>query len=367
MNLLTIDNKDIIGYNIYDFIKYYQKEINFKIDDNDIGDLFIYEQFFPNQMLQEIIKKRKIFDIDTFFDQSINNFYLKSLNKKINKIYFFYPFSFYSKHDYDFNILEILKQKIEKYFKKEIKFILNNHFQDDNNYLHFNAFRYDMFSNFRETKKIKNEDIKNKIFLSLNAKKRKHRDDLFSFLNENKLFTYFHFSYTQKDIHLWQTNDFSEFGKRYLSNENNSGHLAFEYYLNDDFYNLKNEKYFDSSYYYLITETSCEDNLCFISEKTYKAFYHKIPFIVLGNPFTLKNLKKEGFKTFDNWIDESYDEEINYEKRKNKIFNEIKRLCYLSEKKHQIFLQEMKNTLEYNSKHFLDISNFRKDFLKIYS
>ena len=151
-----------------------------------------------------------------------------------------------------------------------------------------------------------------------------------------------------------------------MENENKSGHYAYTYYLNDDLFNTKNGIFFDKSYYYVITETSCMDNLCFISEKTYKSFYHKIPFLILGNPFTIKNLQNEGFKTFNKWIDESYDNEINYEKRKNKIFEEIKRLNSLSINEHEKINEEMQEILNFNYEHFFDISNFKDDFLKIF-
>jgi hypothetical protein len=174
------------------------------------------------------------------------------------------------------------------------------------------------------------------------------------------------FSYTQKNIDLWQTNDFKEFVRKYLINEEGSGHLTFEYYLNDDFFNTKNSMFFDKSFYYIITETSHEDNLCFISEKTYKSFYHKIPFLVIGNPHTIKNLRNEGFKTFNNWIDESYDNEMDYEKRKNLIYNEIKRLNSLTVNQHYKIINEMNDILEFNHNHFFNNNNFKEDFLKLF-
>jgi hypothetical protein len=363
MNILTINNDNIIGYNIYEFLKYYEKEVGYTIDEEEEGILFIYEMFFPNQILNLISK-----DVDKtlfFLNKRISYLYELSLHKleKTKTICFFYPFTFYSKYYYDFNILDFLKEEIENKFKRKVFFVLNNYMKDDN-YNHFSVYRYDMFNKAREIKKIKHEDKKEKIFISINAKVRNHRDDLENFINVNNLQDNFYFSYTQKNIDLWKTNDFTEFGKKFLQNENNSGHKALEFYLNDDIFNIKNGYFFDKSFYYIITETSCHDNVCFISEKTYKSFYHKIPFIVIGNPFTLKNLKKEGFKTFNKWIDESYDDEIDYSKRINKIFNEILRLKNINN--HEEILNEMQETLEHNSNHFLNIKNIKKDFLNIF-
>ena len=370
MNILTIENKKIVGYNIYDFLKYYQDKGQYTIDKNENGYLFIYEQYFPKQLLKAMLINNKLSfnDIDSYLENRINFLYNLSYHKMdiINEIYFFYPFTYYSEYEYDFNLLGILKKHIHKKFNKKVNFVLNNFF-NSSDFIHFNAFRYDIFNNARIVKKEQKELKKQKLFICLNAKIRKHRDDLEEFVKDNNLNDFFYFSYTEKNIHIWKTRgDFKKFGKKYLRNENNSGHHAFEYYLNDDFFNTKNGIFFDQSFYYIITETSYDDNVCFISEKTYKAFYHKIPFIVIGNPHTLKNLKKEGFKTFDKWIDEGYDDELNYEIRKKKIFNEITRLSKLNEDEHLKIINEMNYIVEFNHKHFLDTSNFKNDFNYIF-
>jgi hypothetical protein len=366
MNLLTINNENLVGYNTYLFIKHYANMSGYTVDDQMEGHLVIYEQYFPFQMLEVLVKRSKK-DFNIYINDRINNLYKLSLNKleRTKDIYFIYPFTFYSKYDYDFNFLEILKEKIQNRFKKNVIFILNNHFEDET-FKHFNIFRYDIYHHAKENKKIKNTEDKKKKFISLNLKKRKNREDLFDFINQNDLLDQFHYSYLERNINLWQTNDYSTFAKKYLNNDNGSGHFAMEYYLKDDFFNTFNGKYFDEAFYYIITETTCDDRICFMTEKTYKSFYHKIPFIIFGTPHVLKNLKKEGFKTFNKWIDESYDDEFDYEKRKKIIFSEIVRLNNLDFKTHKLIINEMHETLEYNHKHFLNVSNFKNDFLKLF-
>lgn len=367
MNLLTLDNKKLIGFNIYNFLDFYQKEIGYTINENKEGFLFLYDQFFPFQVL-EIAANYNNIDIYTYINNRIDLLFLLSQDKidKIIKIYFFYTFTFYSKHDYKFNILELLKEKIEKKFKKEVIFILNNHFKDDE-YIHFNSYRYDIYNEARKNKKIKIENKKEKIFISLNAKKRPHRDDLYDFIINNNLINNFYYAYLEHEnkIKLWETISLLDFSDKYFFNKHLSGDKSFEYYLNDDLFTTKHGYFFDKSYYYIITETSAMDNLCFMGEKTYKAFYHKIPFIVIGNPYSLKNLKKEGFKTFEKWIDESYDNETNYEKRKNKIFNEILRLNSLSVNEHEKNMIEMNEIIEFNYSHFMNTKTIKNDFLKV--
>lgn len=68
----------------------------------------------------------------------------------------------------------------------------------------------------------------------------------------------------------------------------------------------------------------------FVSEKTWKAIFHRKPFIIISIPFTLKYLKDLGFKTFDFFIDESYDNILDYDERIKKVVEEIDRLNDLS-------------------------------------
>lgn len=61
----------------------------------------------------------------------------------------------------------------------------------------------------------------------------------------------------------------------------------------------------------------------FITEKTDKCFSTGTPFVMVSTPHFLKHLKELGFKTFDKWWDESYDEEENDNKRMESIYKVI--------------------------------------------
>ena len=63
-----------------------------------------------------------------------------------------------------------------------------------------------------------------------------------------------------------------------------------------------------------------------LSEKLFKGFLYKTPFIAFAQHGTLKTLNELGFTTFDWLIDESYDEEINDKKRLKMVLNEMERL-----------------------------------------
>jgi hypothetical protein len=106
----------------------------------------------------------------------------------------------------------------------------------------------------------------------------------------------------------------------------------------------------------IVTETLFDADSIFISEKTYKPIYLCQPFIVFGNPYTLKKLKELGYKTFDKWWDESYDVEIDVNKRFVKIVNILEEIsewnmneCFEIKKEMQeILIHNYKNMFETN-------------------
>ena len=63
-----------------------------------------------------------------------------------------------------------------------------------------------------------------------------------------------------------------------------------------------------------------------LSEKLFKGFLYKTPFIAFAQHGTLRMLKKIGFKTFDWLIDESYDDEIKDRVRLKMVLNQIDKL-----------------------------------------
>jgi len=114
----------------------------------------------------------------------------------------------------------------------------------------------------------------------------------------------------------------------------------------------------------LISETEIRKGILFLSEKMYKPIYAQQPFIVYGNPYSLKHLKELGFKTFDKWINESYDNEENFEKRLTMILEELKVIASKSFDELTIMRNEMREVLIHNYKHFLLTDNTEKFFNK---
>jgi len=85
-----------------------------------------------------------------------------------------------------------------------------------------------------------------------------------------------------------------------------------------------------------------------INEKLWKPIVNLQPFIILGQPKTLNYLKNIGYKTFDKWIDESYDDILDDENRLQSIIQETKRLSKLSKSQLSDMLVDMHDVLIYN-------------------
>lgn len=107
--------------------------------------------------------------------------------------------------------------------------------------------------------------------------------------------------------------------------------------------------YYHNTYFSVVTETHYfNDMATHITEKTYKAILFKHPFVIASTPYFLQKLRNLGFKTFSPIIDESYDDEFDDTKRLKLIFQEIKRLCSLSESELTTFKNHCLDIVDYN-------------------
>ena len=104
--------------------------------------------------------------------------------------------------------------------------------------------------------------------------------------------------------------------------------------------------------WHIVTETVYFPRKIHLTEKIFKPIVAQRPFILVAAPGNLAYLKSYGFKTFDKWIDESYDSEQDDYIRIEKITAEISKLCTLSAQGLKAMHNEMREVLEYNYNHF---------------
>lgn len=107
-----------------------------------------------------------------------------------------------------------------------------------------------------------------------------------------------------------------------------------------------------SALWHVVTETVYFFPKLHLTEKVFKPIIAQRPFILVASVGNLAYLKSYGFKTFDSWIDESYDLETDNYIRIEKITQEIERLCAMSPEQLKQMHQEMREVLKFNYDHF---------------
>lgn len=127
----------------------------------------------------------------------------------------------------------------------------------------------------------------------------------------------------------------------------------------DQCYNKINYDYHYNSYWHIVTTTQFYYELGKISinEKLFRPIVALQPFVVLAEPQTLLALKEMGYKTFDNWIDESYDNELCDSTRMDKVIQIIEDLNNKTAEELSGMLKEMLPTLIHNAEHHYKKSN----------
>lgn len=124
------------------------------------------------------------------------------------------------------------------------------------------------------------------------------------------------------------------------------------------------EKHFSDSYLNIILETHFDVDQSggvFLSEKTFKPIKNCQPFIIVGAPGSIKLLKQMGYKTFDGFINHSYDDIHNNTQRWQAVMSEIERLL-LTTNLHTLYLQ-LENDLLHNQQLFLSSKKQRLNTL----
>ncbi len=237
-------------------------------------------------------------------------------------------------NNYEYSIQdEVLKQKKEKYFLM---------YNRNSERMHRPYFVNELYKN----------NLINKGFISFFE-----NPYLDSFLNESK-------EYPQLGLELSDILNIKNNIKNYypLTIDDEDADKVANFH---NFLSRKDE--YSNSYFTIVSETNAESDYSFITEKTIKPIMNLHPFVVLGNPQTLKVLKSFGFKTFDKWWDESYDEEFDFKLRAKKLLDVVTNLC---NKTHDEWIQmmiEMEEILIYNKNilHKLSTSKYyQKDFFK---
>jgi len=114
------------------------------------------------------------------------------------------------------------------------------------------------------------------------------------------------------------------------------------------------EKCYKDVFCDIVTESRFAQPTPNYSEKVHQPMWYRKPFILMAPPGTLKYLHDNGYKTFSDFWDESYDDCTNHEERLYKIFDVIKYIESKSIDELKDIYKDMKSILSYNRKHVED-------------
>lgn len=116
------------------------------------------------------------------------------------------------------------------------------------------------------------------------------------------------------------------------------------------------KKQYSSIFVEIVCETYFTGRTFFITEKTLRCIINRRPFIVQGPTNYLKNLKALGFKTFDAWWDEGYDQDPA-DARYQTLCSNIDWIASQSSSTIQEWYQQMQPTLEHNIQCLQNLTN----------
>jgi len=110
------------------------------------------------------------------------------------------------------------------------------------------------------------------------------------------------------------------------------------------------EAYVDT-YFSVITETIFDYPYTFRTEKIWKPMIMEHPFVVAANTGYYRDLRLAGFRTFDNLIDESFDQIANSQDRIQRIIQVIK---WIVDNDPAEFLKASEDVCKYNYQHLVE-------------
>lgn len=225
--------------------------------------------------------------------------------------------------------------------------------------------RYDMPYDLQTVNQHYDYRINNdsKRFICLNRVPRSQRVAFVYFLYVNKLLKHFNasmsnlmeftgdtkkrsFNYTTpliKSITKYSEENFRNFKKL----------LPLQYDQDDPMkfwsWDIYNENMCKNNHVFVVTETWWNEKpLPILTEKTFKSIALKMPFILLAQPHSLSKLKEDGYQTFNELWDESYDNEKDETKRFKKVCALVKKLCSMSDTDFINMIKKSKSIVDHN-------------------
>jgi len=114
-----------------------------------------------------------------------------------------------------------------------------------------------------------------------------------------------------------------------------------------------NVKYYQDCFCSVVHETYCYEPYPFFSEKMFKPLVFFQPFLLHSNVGSLRRLHDQGFKTFSDWWDESYDELFDHRRYEAMLRVALEISNWSLEKVNEVY-QDMLPVLTHNHQLFIN-------------
>ena len=217
---------------------------------------------------------------------------------------------------------------------------------------------------------------RNKKFTCLNRRVMPHRLYIVSKLLSNNLLAEGYISLTQLNDYV-HTNQFTRFSTSPMLTHELTQNIGIEAIravsplrpdessdAEQNNHTLMQSKFFNDAYWNIVTETFNHNVVRgFLTEKTFKPIANLQPFVIIGTYRSLRLLRSLGFKTFDDYIDESYDEIKDETERLKAAVNLSLNLARMSHEDHMLLMAKMKPILEHNQQLFQSAASVKNCFV----
>ena len=243
------------------------------------------------------------------------------------------------------------------------------------------VYNFTYYKNFNNVVKSTQPFLRQRKYLCLNNSTREHRADIFTFLHQSGFIDDGYLSYgsfygdtgpnnqitagvlSESQIEdVWHDFKDLDYKKSEIKETFKSIPRLVDKKINwtenfhGDIGTVINPSLHLSSYLNIVTETDFDMDwrdiqITHITEKTIKPIHMLQPFIMVGPYKTLEVLRDYGFKTFHPFIDESYDDCKDADKRMKMIKKEITRILSMDLAEMDKWYWKMFNILNHNFKH----------------
>jgi hypothetical protein len=311
-----------------------------------------------------------LWEVNKVFDQiSLSSTIIQKVKNGQCKIIMICPFEGWTWTWWD-ELATILKQKFLLTDADIIFMSANYQPHDKHNTIVFNTWERQIFANYSTKEHYDNSlsrigDTRPNKFICLNRRPSIHRHavvaSLFNLRDQGILTCAVKGGYSdwyQNWVEENFINEYPEFASKYKEEIKPQLPLTFNDGINPEVDNPaanewgKVEKYY-SSYLYIVTETFFEgkaqgESTLFLSEKIFKPMIFFQPFVAFARPGIIKLLQDLGYKTFGNYIDESYDSVEDDKERLYAAVHSVKKFIELPQEQLTSQMIEMCPIFEHN-------------------